>query len=217
MKNKSDQELISAALTALDSGWSLGEAASWWKQRKPGRRDAEFARCVGVSVDQVQRARSVFEKLSPLRAKLAADRLDGLRFSHFATVLTAPDPESVLRWVAENRSSVAELRVYLRAVVGVETEPEPEPEPAALDREQETGTAEPAAAAVREADPVQKLGTALRRITRAAREIVAMDSDDFAAVLAEHLLQLSQELREDSELAGVDRVTVRGMLGRSGK
>ena len=92
MKNKTDQELISAALTALDSGWSLGEAASWWKQRKPGRRDAEFAGCVGVSVDQVQRARSVFEKLSPLRAKLAADRLDGLRFSHFATVLTAPDP-----------------------------------------------------------------------------------------------------------------------------
>ena len=109
-----DRHLIERAINALSvSDWTVGECAAGWIDAQPGRTDAAFGELVGLSADQIQKRRTVASQLGQFRnvAELA-----DLKFGHFLAVLTAPDPEFLLRTAADNEMKVADVWRYRRGL-----------------------------------------------------------------------------------------------------
>ncbi|QDT65943.1 helix-turn-helix domain-containing protein [Calycomorphotria hydatis] len=119
---RTEQELIETAQVAVSRcNWLVGEcAAEWTKRYARGRTDADFARLVGLSSDQVYQRRRVWETFSDVFEEYAS-----LRWSHFYVALNWDDAAECLQWAEENEATVADLRAWRRLSHGEEEEQEP--------------------------------------------------------------------------------------------
>ncbi|QDT39544.1 helix-turn-helix domain-containing protein [Stratiformator vulcanicus] len=114
---KTEGELVDAARTAVSQcNWTVGEcAAEWTKKYARGRTDADFARLVGLSPDQVYQRRRVWERFG-----LEFRPESGLKWSHYYVALNWEDADACLEWAEENSATVAELRAWRRVLHGDE-------------------------------------------------------------------------------------------------
>lgn len=112
---ETEEELIFEAQQAVSQcNWKVGEcAAKWTKKYSRGRTDADFAKLVGLSCDQIYQRRRVFETYAEVR-----DNYSSVGWSHFYLALNWEDAAECLQWSEENEATVAEMRAYRRALHG---------------------------------------------------------------------------------------------------
>lgn len=91
--------------------WRLGDLAAQWKQQT-GRTDEEFGLAIGLSKQQVQARRAVWERFGD------STELDDLRsrltWSHFREAVAWDDAIVALDWAAACEATVAEMRTWYR-------------------------------------------------------------------------------------------------------
>ncbi|RMG32862.1 MAG: hypothetical protein D6725_16800 [Planctomycetota bacterium] len=132
-ESESEQQLVERARSAVSRcNWVVGECAAKWTRRYArGRTDADFARMVDLSPDQVYQRRRVWETFADVR-----ENYPHLSWSHFYVALNWDDAAECLAWAEENRATVAEMRAWRRMQHGEDLrEPDPAGAPfsAALD------------------------------------------------------------------------------------
>ena len=112
---ETEQELISQAHTAVSNcNWVLGECAAKWTSRYArGRTDADFARMIGLSADQVYQRRRVWESFANQREVYPA-----LHWSHFYVAINWNDAKECLGWAEENQATIAEMKAWRRSLHG---------------------------------------------------------------------------------------------------
>jgi hypothetical protein len=112
---ESEEQLVQRAQAAIsECRWTVGEcAALWTKKYSRGRTDADFAALVGLSGDQIYQRRRVWEVFAEEKEKYGS-----LKWSHFYTALAWDDAAECLAWSDENKSTVAEMKAWRRAVRG---------------------------------------------------------------------------------------------------
>lgn len=113
---ESEAALIQAAKEAISTcNWKLGECASMWTTRwAKGRTDEDFGAAVGMTGDQVNQRRRVWERWSEFPIPYR-----NLSWSHFYAALTWDDAESCLQWAYENHATVSEMKAWRTAQAGV--------------------------------------------------------------------------------------------------
>ncbi|MCA9072826.1 MAG: hypothetical protein KDA84_28075 [Planctomycetaceae bacterium] len=123
---ETESELISRAQYAVSQcNWVVGECAARWTQRyAKGRTDSDFGQLVGLSGDQVYQRRRVWETFGDVRSDYPA-----LKWSHFYISLNWDDAPECLQWAEENQATIAELKMWRRALHGEETEDTSPPDP----------------------------------------------------------------------------------------
>lgn len=123
---ETESELISRAQFAVSQcNWVVGECAAQWTQRyAKGRTDADFGQLVGLSGDQVYQRRRVWETFGDVRGDYSS-----LKWSHFYISLNWDDAPECLQWAEENQATIAELKMWRRALHGEETEDTSPPDP----------------------------------------------------------------------------------------
>ncbi len=109
--SETEEGLIAKAQNAISScNWTVGECAAIWTQKYArGRTDSEFAKKVGLSVDQVYQRRRVWESFADVYQNYPA-----LKWSHFYVTLNCDDAAECLQWADENQANVAEMRAWRR-------------------------------------------------------------------------------------------------------
>lgn len=123
---ETESELISRAQFAVSQcNWVVGECASRWTQRyAKGRTDADFGQLVGLSGDQIYQRRRVWETFGDVRGDYPS-----LKWSHFYIGLNWDDAPECLQWAEENQATIAELKMWRRALHGEEAEDNSPPDP----------------------------------------------------------------------------------------
>lgn len=113
--NETEDQLIAAAQNAVSScNWVVGECASKWTQRYArGRTDADFAKMIGLTPDQVYQRRRVWETFGDVRNEYRS-----LKWSHFYVALNWDDAPEALQWAEDNEATVSEMRAWRRALRG---------------------------------------------------------------------------------------------------
>ena len=116
-ETETESELISRAQFAVSQcNWVVGEcAAQWTKRYAKGRTDADFGQLVGLSGDQVYQRRRVWETFGDVQGNYPS-----LKWSHFYISLNWDDAPECLAWAEENQSTVAELKMWRRALHGAD-------------------------------------------------------------------------------------------------
>jgi hypothetical protein len=114
---ESEEELISKAQDAVSRcNWIVGEcAAKWTTKYAKGKTDADFAMLIGMTGDQVFQRRRVWETFGDV-----FEKYESLKWSHFYVALNWDDAAECLQWAQENKSTVAEMKVWRRASRGEE-------------------------------------------------------------------------------------------------
>ena len=125
-ETETESELISRAQFAVSQcNWVVGECAALWTKRyAKGRTDADFGQLVGLSGDQVFQRRRVWETFGDVR-----DDYPALKWSHFYVSLNWDDAPECLQWAEENQSTVAELKMWRRALHGADVVDDSPPDP----------------------------------------------------------------------------------------
>jgi hypothetical protein len=115
LSKESEEQLVERAQSAISlCRWTIGECAGHWTKRfARGRTDADFATMIGLTVDQVYQRRRVWETFNGER-----DKFPSLKWSHFYSALAWDDSLDCLQWAEENKSTVAEMKAWRRAVRG---------------------------------------------------------------------------------------------------
>lgn len=123
---ETEAELISRAQYAVSQcNWVVGECAARWTQRyAKGRTDGDFGQLVGLSGDQVYQRRRVWETFGDVRSDYPS-----LKWSHFYISLNWDDAPECLQWAEENQATIAELKMWRRALHGEEAEDNTPPDP----------------------------------------------------------------------------------------
>ena len=95
-----ERALLAKARSAVsECAWLVGACAAEWTQRySAGRTDADFGEHVGLSGDQVQKRRRVYETFADVR-----DKYPGLKWSHFYRALTWDDAPEWLQYAIDNQ------------------------------------------------------------------------------------------------------------------
>lgn len=121
----SEEALISMARNAIyQEAWVVGECASVWTQKYArGRTDADFAEIIGLSREQVNQRRNVYEKFHSHGCR------DRLTWSHYLVALSWDDSHEVLDWAADAEATVAEMRAWRRAQRGEDLTTTPDAKP----------------------------------------------------------------------------------------
>lgn len=113
--------ILRAQIITNGSAWVVGQCASIWCERfAKGRTDEDFAKLIGMSRQQVNNRRRVYERFCSISSKLPS-----LTFWHFATAIAWDDAEACLEWAEENSTpldlvSIEEMRSYRCKVLGHE-------------------------------------------------------------------------------------------------
>lgn len=125
-ETETESELISRAQFAVSQcNWVVGEcAAQWTKRHAKGRTDADFGQLVGLSGDQVYQRRRVWETFGDVKGNYPS-----LKWSHFYVSLNWDDAPECLGWAEENQATVAELKMWRRALYGADAVDESPPDP----------------------------------------------------------------------------------------
>lgn len=117
-----EKQLIEKTIQALTQcRWVVGQcAAEWTEKHARGRSDADFGNKVGITRDQVNQRRRVWEEFSDVR-----DTYHNLSWSHFYTALSWDDSTECLQWADEVGSSISEMKAWRRSRRGEDlTQPE---------------------------------------------------------------------------------------------
>jgi len=109
--DETEQQLIERAASSVSgSAWEVGECALLWTQRYAnGRTDEAFADRIGVSQQQINLRRLVYQAFADVYNSYCK-----LKWSHFAASLTWNDASEYLAWAEENEATVAEMKAYRR-------------------------------------------------------------------------------------------------------
>jgi len=109
---ETEQQLVSQARAAVsDCNWEVGECAAKWTVRYArGRSDADFARMIDLSADQVYQRRRVWESFADVREQYSA-----LHWSHFYVAINWEDAAECLEWAEENQATIAEMKAWRRS------------------------------------------------------------------------------------------------------
>lgn len=123
---ETESDLIARAQFAVSQcNWMVGECAAQWTRRyAKGRTDADFGQLVGLSGDQVYQRRRVWETFGDVRADYPS-----LKWSHFYVSLNWDDAPECLQWAEENQATVAELKMWRRALHGADAVDDSPPDP----------------------------------------------------------------------------------------
>lgn len=113
--NETEDELISKAQLALSGcNWVVGECAfKWTSKYAKGRTDADFAKLIGMSGDQIYQRRRVWETFGDVFENYAS-----LKWSHFYVALSWDDAPEAFQWAEENETTVSEMKAWRRALRG---------------------------------------------------------------------------------------------------
>ena len=122
---ETEDELISKAQSALSRcNWTVGECAfKWTKKYAKGRTDADFGKLVGMSGDQIYQRRRVCETFGNV-----SDNYSTLKWSHFYVALSWDDAPECLQWADENKTTVAEMKAWRKAIRGEDLTEETPPD-----------------------------------------------------------------------------------------
>lgn len=107
--DESEAQLIERAKTSLSqSAWTVGEcAATWTRLHARGRSDEVFGNLIGVSQQDVNKRRRVWERFGQSYALRR-----NLSWTHFREALAWPDADEILGVADEQRMSVAAMLAY---------------------------------------------------------------------------------------------------------
>lgn len=107
---------VEAAQQSLsDCNWAIGEAASMWSAMfSRGRSLAEFGAAVGLTGEQLEQRRKVFDSYSPIARELYSN----LRWSHFFAAVDWGDRDACLRWASGMDATVGEMKAWRQAMRG---------------------------------------------------------------------------------------------------
>jgi hypothetical protein len=106
---ETEAQLIERAKAShSQSAWAVGECAAKWTQKYAhGRSDEEFGNLTGVSQQDVNKRRRVWERFGESYALRR-----NLSWTHFREALPWPDADAILKVADDQRMSVTAMLAY---------------------------------------------------------------------------------------------------------
>ena len=206
------------------NNWLVGECAAIWTDRfSSGRTDADFAKLVDLTVDQIQARRRVYDRFGGDDSVTSrnAPKFKSLSWSHFhASVAVSMDEATEqLQWAAENEASVSQMRAWRRMQNGDDlTLPPPEPSVEAVvpppEPSVEAVVPTPESVDAETDDPFEIARRAIMRIRTSARQIQRLDRQQLTTALADDLAAVLDDLAIGREVSGLDQETLSAALNR---